>query len=295
LFVPIAVGCSIYAVARPPVPSDGPSCALQSTEKDRVANAIALLAIFWVFTIVFFAIASYKRRAYLLPLWPASAVLLAWWVVDYLARRFNARVGDMVYRGGVGLCLVLAVANFVFIPPYELRECGAPFTIRAIFRWPSTGFAGDSAPDGQQVKSYRQAAQEINRLTDSTGPLYIIGIDDALEPMVFYLGHCVRPLGSWGHTPVDGFVITTASAWERAHVSGWAPIAHIPYRNDDLVLLHPSASSPGGNMISTMTQPRNALSHRDLLLGRLQLFRLHCAARAFYAIGAWRWRRLATS
>lgn len=256
LLVPIAVGCSMYAYARPSAPPDEPSCAAQSVEEDRVISAIGLLAIFWIFTVMFFAIASYKRRAYLLPLWPASAVLLAWWVVDYLARPLNARVGDVIYRPAVGLCLVLAVANFVFIPPYELRECGAPFTIGAMFRWPSTGFAGESSPDAVQVKSYRQAAKEINRLTYSTGPLYVIGMDDALEPIVFYLGHCIRPLGSWRNTPSDGFVITTASAWERAHVSGWAPMAHIPYGKDDLVLLRPSASAPGEDMISTMTQPR---------------------------------------
>src|SRR6202040_2947670 len=38
------------------------------------------LALFWVLTVVFFSIAAYKRRAYLLPLWPPAAVLLVWWL-----------------------------------------------------------------------------------------------------------------------------------------------------------------------------------------------------------------------
>src|ERR1019366_3870317 len=43
-------------------------------------EAVRLFAIFWIVTVVFFSIAAYKRRSYLLPLWPPSAVMLAWMV-----------------------------------------------------------------------------------------------------------------------------------------------------------------------------------------------------------------------
>jgi 4-amino-4-deoxy-L-arabinose transferase-like glycosyltransferase len=43
----------------------------------RMRSAIRLFAIFWIVTVLFFSVAAYKRRAYLLPLWPPSAVLLA--------------------------------------------------------------------------------------------------------------------------------------------------------------------------------------------------------------------------
>ncbi len=51
-------------------------------------EAVRLFAIFWIVTVVFFSIAAYKRRAYLLPLWPPSAVMLAW-MVTVASERFG--------------------------------------------------------------------------------------------------------------------------------------------------------------------------------------------------------------
>ena len=47
------------------------------TNNLRAIGAVRLFAIFWLVTVVFFELSAFKRRAYLLPLWPASAVLLS--------------------------------------------------------------------------------------------------------------------------------------------------------------------------------------------------------------------------
>ncbi len=77
LLVPIAVIAAIKPNPLTPFPKDGKG---ERTDARRAASAVELLAIFWLVSVVFFSIAAYKRRAYLLPLWPCSAVMLAWWI-----------------------------------------------------------------------------------------------------------------------------------------------------------------------------------------------------------------------
>ena len=55
--------------------------------EQRAALCAKLFAIFWITTVIFFELSAFKRRAYLLSLWPASAVLLSWWVIDYIVPR----------------------------------------------------------------------------------------------------------------------------------------------------------------------------------------------------------------
>ena len=210
---------------------------------DRANLAARFLAFFWIVTVIFFNLAAYKRRDYLLPLWPAAAFLLAWWIVDCVVPWFSPPRGTMIYRTAVATCLILAGANFLYIPAYELHTCGVPFTPAALFRWPSNGFAGESSADAGQVKSYRAAAAQINQLTTQDAPLYTFGFQDALEPLVFYLDRCARPLPRPLTAPADGYVIVPAQAWARAstHTSGLAPVATIPFDNQELVLLHPAS------------------------------------------------------
>jgi hypothetical protein len=172
-------------------------------------------------------------------------MLLAWWLLNRIMPRYDGAHAKVTYRIAVGLCLLLAAANFLFIPAYELHECGTPFTLSELFRWRSAGFAGESAVDSGQVESYRQAAEQINRLTYSEGPLYVFGIRDALEPFVFYLSRCVRPLTFPGSAPSIGYVIATESSWRVAssEAQGLTSIARIPYDKDALLLLHPTVSA----------------------------------------------------
>jgi 4-amino-4-deoxy-L-arabinose transferase-like glycosyltransferase len=247
LFVPVAVASALRRRSQPRAPVAEPA-RLQArfTHAERAEVAARFLAIFWIVTVAFFEFASYKRRSYLLPLWPASALLLAWWLVNRLVPRHGHPLGDVIYRTAVGACLLLAVANFLFIPAYELHGCGAPLIPRAFFRWPSAGFAGESSIDSGQTESYRQVAAQINRLTDSSGPLYVWGIPDALEPFVFYLDRCVQPLRPAVALPTIGYTIVAESRWQRArtHTSGLIQVARIPYDNDNLVLLRSNPSGP---------------------------------------------------
>src|SRR5579883_3055406 len=246
LFVPPAAVCAALPILRRQSPRDG-AVATSATippPDARIRLGAGLMAIFWLLSVLFFALASYKRRNYLLPLWPPGAVLLAWWTVAYLPRRLGDRYAAVVYRTAVGTGLALAIANLVFLPAYELHGCGAPFTARALFAWPAPNGMADPASASIQTRSYRAAAAAINRTTGAA-PLYVIGIDDALEPLVFYLGRCVKPLASWRAAPADGFVISTVSAWHRADARNAAlsPVVQIPYDHTTLVLLRPLAKT----------------------------------------------------
>jgi 4-amino-4-deoxy-L-arabinose transferase-like glycosyltransferase len=80
-----------------------------------------LLALFAALTFVFFSIAAYKLRAYLLPIWPALSALVPWWidtVVDVEARRKLS--GVLVIAGAV-----LVAVNGVYVPYKERRDCPA--------------------------------------------------------------------------------------------------------------------------------------------------------------------------
>ena len=120
-----------------------------------------------------------------------------------------------------------------------MHGCGTAFTPATIFRWPSTGFAGESSGDTGQIKSYRAAAAQINQNATAGAPLFTFGFQDALEPLVFYLDRCARPLPRPLTAPPDGYVIVPAPAWDRlsSHTSGLTPVTRIPFDNEDLVLL----------------------------------------------------------
>jgi hypothetical protein len=207
--------------------------------------AARLLAIFWSLTVVFFDLAAYKRRAYLLPLWPASAFLLAWWMLERVIPFFGYRHRLIVYRVAIVTCLLLATANFLFIPAYELRGCGAPFTIASMFRWPSAGFAGESSRSSGQPMSYRDAAAQINRLISSDTALYTFGFQDALEPLIFYIGRCAPPLHAPISVPPNARIIAPANVWAQLSMRypSLMPIARIPYDDAPLILLGSNASA----------------------------------------------------
>src|SRR5208283_4642041 len=114
----------------------------------RAHAAVRLFAIFYVATVIFFSIAAYKRRSYLLPVWPAAAVMLAWWIVTVppLAWRRGAT------RAFAALCAGLIGFNFVYITRVEVRSC--------------------------RDDSFRPAAEEIARFVAPADPLYIFGFQE---------------------------------------------------------------------------------------------------------------------
>ena len=85
--VPISLMVPFAAAAALRRPVDAARAASRVEARQQRARFDArLLATFWLLTVIFFTVAAYKRRAYLLPLWPSSAFLLAWGA-DEIARR----------------------------------------------------------------------------------------------------------------------------------------------------------------------------------------------------------------
>lgn len=205
------------------------------SREERAALCAKFFGIFWIVTVVFFELAAFKRRAYLLPLWPASAVLLSWWVLD----RIEPRLGNRAYRASVAVCLVLSLGFFFFVPASELRSCGKTLSLIEMLKWPVEELAGRSSAELEQPISYRQAATEVNDVVSSDEPLFTVGIDGAEEPLVFYLRRCAPPLQRSLDTVPAGYLIAGPRAMEGGKYK--TPRFHIaltiPYRNDDLTLL----------------------------------------------------------
>jgi 4-amino-4-deoxy-L-arabinose transferase-like glycosyltransferase len=171
----------LVPIAAPPAGDDSPASA-----SSRALVAARLIAIFWVVSVVFFSIAAYKRRAYLLPLWPASAVLLAWWFATLDRLRWGA-AAKWAYAAA---CCAAIVFNFIYIPMKEARACAG---------W-----------------SFRPAAAEIARVVGPDQPLYTYGFGEELAPLLFYLDRDAPAIrGKLGDAP-PGYVIVPELAW-RAH------------------------------------------------------------------------------
>jgi 4-amino-4-deoxy-L-arabinose transferase-like glycosyltransferase len=180
LLVPVAV----VAALRPRTPIGGG--APDDPAVERAALAVRVFAIFWIATVVFFTIAAYKRRAYLLPLWPAAAVMLAWWTGTL--RRYWW--GNRARQAMAGLCCALMIFNLVYIPQKEVRECA------------------DS--------TFRPAAEEIVRVVAPNDPLYTYGFDEELAPLLFYLDRNAPAIkGRLGDAP-PGYVIAPLRIWREA-------------------------------------------------------------------------------
>ena len=204
-------------------------------EERHAALCARLFAIFWVVTVVFFELSAFKRRAYLLPLWPASAVLLSWWVLD----RVVPRAGRWPIGVSGNVCLLLSVGNFFFLPAYELHGCGKSLSIVEMLKWPVESLAGRPSAEVNQSNSFRQAATEVDGVVSRDEPLFTVGIDGAEEPLDFYLRRCAPPLQRSLDTVPAGYLIAGPRPMERGKYK--PPKFHIaltiPYRNDVLTLL----------------------------------------------------------
>ncbi|HJU27531.1 MAG TPA: phospholipid carrier-dependent glycosyltransferase [Candidatus Binataceae bacterium] len=192
LFVPVAVYFALRTYGRLSPQKSGAeadasiSGATFSGDDARAIAAVRLCAIFWLVTVVFFNLAAYKRRAYLLPLWPPAAIMLAWWV-EAIGRRLDSR--NVARAMTAIMCAGLAAFNFFYLPYHEVRECGHD--------------------------SYRRAAEHIDRIVGRAEPLYSYGIGEEPAPLIFYLDRNAPPIrGKLGDAP-PGYVIIPAREWAR--------------------------------------------------------------------------------
>ncbi len=181
LLVPFAV-CGALFSGR-----DAASAGHGDTSSQRARQAVKLLAIFWLVTLVFFSVAAYKSRWYLLPLWPAAAVLLAWWI-----KRIGTVYGRGLIEGGfAALCIAVALFNLVFIPRQEAQECAR--------------------------YNYRNTAADIDRLVGRTQPLYAAGfVDEDFAPLLFYLDRDAPFISTDLSQAPSGYIIVPGEFW-RTH------------------------------------------------------------------------------
>jgi 4-amino-4-deoxy-L-arabinose transferase-like glycosyltransferase len=205
MLAPIAAGTALMTYRR----THQPSGESMLRDPERARSAVRLFAIFYFVTIVFFSIAAYKRRSYLLPVWPASAVLLGWWIVTVPPIRWRRAA----IAGFAGICGALVVFNFIYIPKVEMLSC--------------------------RDDSYRPAAAEIARVVGPDEPLYLYGFNEEVAPLLFYLARDAPVIqGRLGDAP-PGYVIVPAGVWKRSkgEALDWEPVLTSDHGNRHLVVL----------------------------------------------------------
>ena len=177
LLVPIAVIAALFRSRSAAAGAGQP--------QSEALQAVRLCGIFWLVTVLFFSVAAYKRRAYLLPLWPPAAVMLAWLITTITARSARTNVA----RAYAGLCIVLVVIHTVVIPRQDARAC-----VR---------------------DSFKPAAEQIRGVVAVDQPLYVHGFTEELAPLLFYLDRDAPEIdGTLEDVPV-GYVIVPARVWDK--------------------------------------------------------------------------------
>jgi 4-amino-4-deoxy-L-arabinose transferase-like glycosyltransferase len=209
LLVPVGVCAIIFQRRNSQVPEHNGA---------RAERAVKLLAIFWLATLVFFSVAAYKSRWYLLPLWPSAAVILAWWI-----KRVAIRYGRGLIEGGfAAACAATAVFNLFFIPHQEARECAR--------------------------YSYRSAAAAIRGAVGASQPLYAAGfVDEDFAPLLFYLDRDAPFISTDLAGAPPGYIIVPGELWEtdKDHAPGFEVVLRSPEgRRKPVLLRHLPHNSP---------------------------------------------------
>ena len=213
LLVPVA---AVYALRSRIVTSSSDD---STSAAWKGGSAVRLFAIFYFATVIFFSIAAYKRRSYLLPVWPSAAVILAWWVVTIPSPAYR-RAAKWTFAA---LCAGLVVFNFIYIPRSEVRTCGDD--------------------------SFRPAAAEIARVVAPADPLYLYGFQEEVAPLLFYLDRDAPTLDGRLDDAPPGFIIVPAQVWKKheSEALDFEPVLTSDHGNRQLVLIKRGksyASSP---------------------------------------------------
>ncbi len=224
LLAPVGVAGALIAAARRP-----------HAQRDVGLDAAQCLAIFWVVTVAFFTLAAYKRRTYLLPLWPADAALIAWCLEEQVPPRWKR----IAQSGFVAIGIASIAVNLVVIPRQEAGTCGQG--------------------------SLREAAAQIDRIVGAREPLFIYGMRDPAA-LLFYLDRAAPVLGGdLGDAP-PGYVIVPASVWEHARprALGLDPILGPTPGSDPLILLRHGKAYAARTCIIVENAPRKMGSRKPI-------------------------------
>ena len=231
LLVPIAI---FFALFRNPPPA--PDATDRRTALDRHA-ASRLLAIYWLVALLFLSAAVYKSRWYMQPIWPASAIVLAWGVkrfAAYCKASYGFRRLETVYAA---IALLVVLTNLFMIPLEERHECAK--------------------------MSYRQTAQAILGVVKPQDPLYAAGfVDEDAAPLLFYLHRTAPFIPADVRDAPSGYIIIPAQLWypQQAAVSGVQVILRSPHgRRQPILLRHePPAPPAASHGTAGGTAPRRA-------------------------------------
>lgn len=209
--MPLSLLVALAAAAALRRPTNAALATSSSDARQRRARFDArMFATFWLLTVIFFTVAAYKRRAYLLPLWPSSAFLLAWGA-DEIARR--SRWGRVARGALATLCAGLVAFNFFYLPRHEAAAC-----------------------EGGSVAA---AAAQINRAVGSNEPLYLYGFNDDPAPLLFYLDrNAPKVEGKLGDAP-PGYVIVPQPIWNEheGEALDLKPVLNVTAGGEKLLLL----------------------------------------------------------
>jgi 4-amino-4-deoxy-L-arabinose transferase-like glycosyltransferase len=210
--------------------------------KDHREECLRLFALFWFVTALFFELAAYKRKSYLLPLWPPSAILLAWWTLRVAAPRWRWATAAIAT-----LCGCLIVANFFYIPWREVRDCDSRLGFAQALRWPIASLRGQRVV---AMDPLRRAVAQIDKIVIPGQPLFAYDFDASIEPLGFYLERTV-PLKSGPLASLPpGYVLIPQAVWARhkSEAKGFTPLLTMDYRHGLILLRHdvPAPSTPKG-------------------------------------------------
>jgi 4-amino-4-deoxy-L-arabinose transferase-like glycosyltransferase len=198
------------ADASPRASGEGARAApISDSNSIRAHSSVRLFAIFYFATVIFFTLAAYKRRSYLLPVWPAAAILLAWWILTVPPPRIR-RAAIWTFAA---TCAGLIVFNFIYIPRSEINAC--------------------------RNDTFRPAAEEIARVVAPEDPLYIYELGEEPAPLLFYLDRDAPELrGRLGDAP-PGFIVLPTQVWKRHQHEAldFEPVLTSDHGNRHLVLI----------------------------------------------------------
>ncbi len=235
LLIPVAVIAAIAVARTRGDDSNRHHNVSAATELD----CVRLFALFWIVTVVFFELAAYKRKAYLLPLSLPSAILLAWWTWRIALPRW----GGGVVVALATVCVAMLVGNFLFIPWRELRDCGGRLSAAQALEWPLLSLYGEQPSYVKRQDWLRSAARRIDGVVGANQPLFAYAFDEALEPWIFYLDRrIVLVYGSINLIP-SGYVLVRSPIWnaQAGHARGFRKLLTLPDDRRGMVLLYHEA------------------------------------------------------
>ncbi|MGH7863772.1 MAG: hypothetical protein ACREQB_02205, partial [Candidatus Binataceae bacterium] len=157
---------------------------LRDPSNPRAQLTIELLAAFWAVTFIFFSIAAYKSRVYLLPLCPSAAILVAW-TVDRAAEN---RWGTRLRAAYVIACVALVVGIFFRVP-----------------------YTAKIACDGREPKL---AAQRVNEVVPRDQPLFLFGFYQWAYELQFHLDRDAPFLRRDVAKRPGTYIVLPAERWE---------------------------------------------------------------------------------